>query len=330
MLSEGVIVVPEGNRCSVNRPEFAERKLRLRRSLSDCPRALVMNMISIDWNPMPYLGPVPINWYGITFALAVFTSRSLVVRWAPKYGVSKDSIDRLLLWILVGVVAGARLYYVVQNDFLSYLTHPWRILAIWEGGLAFFGGLIGGILAAYMYCRREGLDFARVGDLFTPAIPIAGADRTHQLWSRRHGLWDADKVALGSALSESQLVCTVGWRPSAPRPILRIGRRPGYCSHTAAVAGEDAARFAPAALPGRLQCASVFRVLPPGKCGVCWTWIEKRAMDIPGDPSRLGRHDAVEARFPRTESLLMRTGCRSPTFPRMDPPPMNSSEAKNS
>ena len=96
-------------------------------------------MTSIDWNPMPYLGPVPINWYGITFALAVFTSRSLVIRWAPKYGVSKDSIDRLLLWILVGVVAGARLYYVVQNDFLSYLTHPWRILAIWEGGLAFFG-----------------------------------------------------------------------------------------------------------------------------------------------------------------------------------------------
>ena len=134
-----------------------------------------MNMISIDWNPMPYLGPVPINWYGITFAVAVLITRSLVIRWAPKYGFSKDSIDRLLLWILIGVVAGARLYYVVQNDFLSYLTHPWRILAIWEGGLAFFGGLIGGILAAYMYCRRDGLDFARVGDLFTPAIPIAGA-----------------------------------------------------------------------------------------------------------------------------------------------------------
>lgn len=134
-----------------------------------------MDMISIDWNPMPYLGPVPINWYGITFAIAVFTARSLVIRWAPKHGLRKDSIDRLLLWILVGVIAGARLYYVVQNDFLSYLTDPWRILAIWEGGLAFFGGLIGGIGTAYLCCRREGFDFARVGDLFAPAIPIAGA-----------------------------------------------------------------------------------------------------------------------------------------------------------
>jgi len=132
-------------------------------------------MISIDWNPMPYLGPVPINWYGITFAIAIFTARFLVIRWAPNYGLSKDSIDRLLVWILVGVVAGARLYYVVQNDFPSYLTHPWRILAIWEGGLAFFGGLIGGIGAAYLCCRRDGFDFARTGDLFAPAIPIAGA-----------------------------------------------------------------------------------------------------------------------------------------------------------
>lgn len=134
-----------------------------------------MNMIWIDWNPIPYLGPVPINWYGITFAIAILTARFLMMRWAPKYGFSKDSIDRLVVWILAGVVVGARLYYIVQNDFLFYLTHPWRIFAIWEGGLAFFGGLIGGILAAYMYCRREGIDFAQAGDLFAPAIPIAGA-----------------------------------------------------------------------------------------------------------------------------------------------------------
>jgi phosphatidylglycerol:prolipoprotein diacylglycerol transferase len=134
-----------------------------------------MNMISIDWNPMPYLGPVPINWYGITFTIAVLAARYLVLRWAPKYGFSKDSIDRLLVWILVGVVAGARLYYVVQNDFLSYLFHPWRALAIWEGGLAFFGGLIGGIGGAYLSCRRNGFDFAQAGDLFAPTIPIAGA-----------------------------------------------------------------------------------------------------------------------------------------------------------
>src|SRR5258707_7700604 len=98
-------------------------------------RALLMDMISIDRNPMPYLGPVPINWHEITFAVAVFTARFLVIQWSPKYGFSKDSIDRLLVCILAGVVVGARLYYIVQNDFLFYLTHPWRILAVWEGVL---------------------------------------------------------------------------------------------------------------------------------------------------------------------------------------------------
>jgi thiosulfate dehydrogenase [quinone] large subunit len=88
-------------------------------------------------------GLVPINWYGINFAIAIFTARSLVRRWAPKYGFSQDSIDRLLLWIMISVVvAGTRTYPIVQNDFLFYLTHPWNTLAIWEGGLVFFGGLI--------------------------------------------------------------------------------------------------------------------------------------------------------------------------------------------
>ena len=57
-------------------------------------------MISIDWNPMPYLGPVPINWYGITFAFAALTGRWFVIRSSPDRRLNKDSIDRLLLWIL--------------------------------------------------------------------------------------------------------------------------------------------------------------------------------------------------------------------------------------
>jgi phosphatidylglycerol:prolipoprotein diacylglycerol transferase len=132
-------------------------------------------MIHINWDPMPHLGPIPINWYGLNFLLAFVVSGLLVRRWAPRWGFSKAQIESLLAWILVGTIIGARFYFVVQNDFAGYLSQPWRIAALWEGGLAFFGGLAGGILAADLYARRYGLSFLQLGDLFAPAIPIGGA-----------------------------------------------------------------------------------------------------------------------------------------------------------
>ena len=110
-------------------------------------------MIHINWDPTPYFGPIPINWYGLNFVLAFVVAGLLVRKWAPRWGFSKAQIESLLASILIGIVIGARLYFVVQNDFAGYLIHPWRIAALWEGGLAFFGGLAGGILAAYLYAR---------------------------------------------------------------------------------------------------------------------------------------------------------------------------------
>src|ERR1700704_5960175 len=123
-------------------------------------------MIRIDWNPVAHLGPVPINWYGLGLAAAFLTGRWLVLRWAPKYELSRDRVEEVLVWILLGALIGARLYYVAQNEPIFYLTHPWHIVAVWEGGLAFFGGLFGAIGAAYLYARRTRLRFAPLADLF--------------------------------------------------------------------------------------------------------------------------------------------------------------------
>lgn len=132
-------------------------------------------MIEINWNPIPYLGPIPINWYGLNFALGFLIGGFLTWRWAPKFGIARDKIEGLFIWLVIGTVLGARFYFLVQNDFVRYLQEPWRMIAVWEGGLAFFGGLFGGILAAYFYARREGLPFLRVADLFAPAIPMGAA-----------------------------------------------------------------------------------------------------------------------------------------------------------
>jgi len=135
-------------------------------------------VIHINWNPLPHLGPIPINWYGLTFLLAFLIGARLVIRWAPRYRIPQKSVEGLLAWVVVGVLTGARLYFVLQNDLESYIKEPWRILAVWEGGLAFFGGLFGAIIASYLYCRRFGLPFLTATDLFAPAIPIgAGIGR---------------------------------------------------------------------------------------------------------------------------------------------------------
>ena len=131
--------------------------------------------IEIFWNPIPHLGPVPINWYGLGWVVAFLCASSMIRRWARREELPVEKIEGLLLWVLVGAMGGARLYFVVQNDFASYLREPWRVFAIWEGGLAFFGGLFGATLAGNLYARARALPFARVADLVAPAVPIAGA-----------------------------------------------------------------------------------------------------------------------------------------------------------
>ena len=131
--------------------------------------------MELNWNPIAYLGPIPINWYGITVALGFLVGWWLVRRWASSFHLPREKIGGLMIWIVVGTLIGARLYFIVQNGPKDYLNEPWRILAVWEGGLAYFGGLFGALLASFLYVRRQGLSFARVADLFAPAIPIGSA-----------------------------------------------------------------------------------------------------------------------------------------------------------
>src|SRR5712692_5800694 len=132
-------------------------------------------VIRIDRDPVGHLGPIPINWYGLGWAAAFLVGWYVTRRWASAQSVTPSVVDDLIVWIMLGSMLGARLYYVAQNEPIDYLTHPWRIFAIWEGGFAFFGSLFGGIGAAYVYARRRGASFARLADLFAPAVSLGAA-----------------------------------------------------------------------------------------------------------------------------------------------------------
>lgn len=134
-----------------------------------------VEMIHINWNPLPHLGPIPINWYGMTFAIGFIVSYWLIWRWSATFAALRSHLDALMTSIILGTVIGARLYYVVQNDLADYIHHPWNIFAVWQGGLAYFGGLFGAIVAAIIYVHRHRLSFWKVADYFAPAIPIGSA-----------------------------------------------------------------------------------------------------------------------------------------------------------
>ncbi len=116
------------------------------------------------------LGPIRFNLYGVMFALGVLAATFLAVREAAKKGIAKDVIYDLTFVTLIGAIVGARAFYV-----LFYWPDgvPLTILGalkIWEGGVAFIGGFIGGLIAGYLFVRKRGLRFWMLTDVFT--VPL--------------------------------------------------------------------------------------------------------------------------------------------------------------
>lgn len=93
------------------------------------------------------IGPISIRWYGLMYVVGITIGTLVVQRVAPRLGASVDDLWDLFPVALVAGLLGGRLYYVVQNDPGSYLRNPFRILAVWEGGMAFFGAIIGVTIA---------------------------------------------------------------------------------------------------------------------------------------------------------------------------------------
>ena len=108
------------------------------------------------WNINPILldfGMLKIRWYGLMFASAFVFGYS-VMQWIYKReGKNIEDLDRMLWFLAIGIVVGARLGHVFFYDPAYYFAHPLKIPAIWEGGLASHGGIIGILLAMYLYQR---------------------------------------------------------------------------------------------------------------------------------------------------------------------------------
>jgi phosphatidylglycerol:prolipoprotein diacylglycerol transferase len=139
------------------------------------------------------IGPLAIRWYGlmylIGFALFLILGR-LRSRDAWR-DMSAQDVDDLLFYGMIGVIVGGRLGHVIFYGPLSYyLAHPLEIFAVWKGGMASHGGIIGVIVAMWWFARTHHKSFLRVTDFVVPLVPLGlGAGRignfiNGELWGR--------------------------------------------------------------------------------------------------------------------------------------------------
>jgi phosphatidylglycerol:prolipoprotein diacylglycerol transferase len=122
------------------------------------------------------IGPFALRYYGLMYAIAALTGGWLLGKEVRRKGISLTDDQRwnLILFVLFGGILGARIYYVVFNwDYYSQFLS--EIPAIWHGGLAIHGGLIGGVLTGIWYVRRHRLPFWPLADAGAPSIILGQA-----------------------------------------------------------------------------------------------------------------------------------------------------------
>lgn len=112
-----------------------------------------------------------IYWYGILIGLGVLLAAWYGIRRIDVFGFNADLVYDVLIWALPSAIVGARLYYVIF-EWSYYSKHPSEIIAVWNGGLAIYGGVIGALIAVAICCRKFRLNIASAFDVASLGLLI--------------------------------------------------------------------------------------------------------------------------------------------------------------
>lgn len=141
---------------------------------------MLNNLLTIVWdvNPEAFRIPFidwPVRWYGIFFVIGLLVSQYILFYIFEKDGKTRQNVEDLTIYVVLGTIIGARLGHVFFYDFSYYMSHPLEIVQIWKGGLASHGGAIGIIIATYLYCRKYKFKFLWVFDRLVIVACFTGA-----------------------------------------------------------------------------------------------------------------------------------------------------------
>jgi phosphatidylglycerol:prolipoprotein diacylglycerol transferase len=185
------------------------------------------------------IGPLAIRWYGLMYVIGFVAAWLLAARrakesWSP---IKPEKVDDLIFFAILGVILGGRIGYALFYGSLYWLQDPLYIFKIWEGGMSFHGGLLGVMLAMWLYGRHLKLTMLQVTDFVAPLVPIGlGTGRignfiNGELWGKETTVpwgFNVDGVVLHpsqlyEALLEGLVLFLILWMYSAkPRPTLAV------------------------------------------------------------------------------------------------------------
>jgi phosphatidylglycerol:prolipoprotein diacylglycerol transferase len=131
-------------------------------------------MITISINPIIFsIGPFMVRWYSLILMIAMAVGVWLTAREAERKGFKKEQIYDIAIWIIFAGILGARVFHVLDHWSDEFAANPIRALYIWEGGLAIWGGVAGGLLAAAILAWKNGWKFPKLLDAGAPGLVLA-------------------------------------------------------------------------------------------------------------------------------------------------------------
>lgn len=120
------------------------------------------------------VGPLEIRWYALAYVLGFVVGIWLCKRLAElvKQGPTAKDYDDFMVWAIIGTILGGRLGYVLFYQFEYYLSQPLEALQIWHGGMSFHGGMLGVIIATWLFVKSRKLSFLAFSDVLACVTPI--------------------------------------------------------------------------------------------------------------------------------------------------------------
>lgn len=127
------------------------------------------------------VGPITLvlRWYALAYIVGLIAGWKLIVRmlstprlWQGPAPMPPEAVERLLTWVIFGVILGGRLGYVAFYQPGHFLQNPLQILRVWEGGMSFHGGFLGVVVAGIWFCKRENIPMLPLADLMAAVAPI--------------------------------------------------------------------------------------------------------------------------------------------------------------